>query len=332
MRNFSFLLTITLLLGHVVEGYAAEHVDAAVQNKFTKWDRDISDLKTREVMAQYNAFFRDHVSHLRAEVPPVALEFLKDNVYAPGKNIVVETLDGEIKTTVKGLLGTGWAKSFYDLGGGVAIAAVANDFQPYDELLMHTYYESLGVPVNHIRPAVVKWEVEGRSYAIATYISPTFQSLKTKGIYVFEMKYVLFRDVAQRAAQRHVKQKWFDADANMASAEAWYPILNPMLKDMDLLAAHGLQPLGDQGSFILVEKGSQYHSGSPAPYEARAFPFDFSDNDKSLTSLPPTAPLYAEDKKWLSTAYISGVLRFLMADDDVSAKIMSHYRSGGLQP
>ena len=47
MRNFSFLLTITLLLGHVVEGYAAEHVDAAVQNKFTKWDRDISDLKTK---------------------------------------------------------------------------------------------------------------------------------------------------------------------------------------------------------------------------------------------------------------------------------------------
>ncbi|USE35045.1 hypothetical protein [Endozoicomonas sp. SCSIO W0465] len=266
-----------------------------------QWQRYIHDDDVRTTMERYDRFLADNALHHPEEIPKEAYRQLEK---ARGGDIPMELITPDSVTTIKLLeeLGGGGSKTFYDIGNGQALALIQAPHQFYDELMMLRYLEKLGIPTNEIKPAVIGWKFEGVTYTIATYIAPSFSAYANQNAFVLDRKN--YRETVERLNNKKV----LPADQNPFSLEHWDEVLNPLVKDIRTLIDNGVSTLGDSLNAILVGKGTQFHSGGPADYEARAFPFDFSDKYDQYDQLPVKKRLTTEEERKTLKDYIEQVV------------------------
>ena len=266
-----------------------------------QWRRYIHDDNVRATMESYDRFLANNISHHPAEIPKAAYRQLDK---ARKGNIPIELITPDAVTTIKlrEKLGGGGSKVFFDIGDGQALAIIAAQHQFYDELMMLRYLEKLGIPTNEIKPAIIRWEFQGIKYTRATYIAPSFSAYAKQNAFVLDSKNYL------ETARRLGEKKVLSAGQSPFTLENWDKVLIPMVKDIRTLIDNGVSTLGDASNAILAGKGTKFHSGGPADFEARAFPFDFSSKDFEYDRLPVKKRLTAEVEEKTLREYIRKVV------------------------
>ncbi len=252
-------------------------------------------------MESYDRFLADNLSHHPEAIPKAAYRQLEK---ARDGDIPIELItQGAVKTVkLKKPLGAGASKVFYDTGDGQALAMNVASHQFYDELMMHTYLEKSGIPSIKIKPAVICWEFQGTKYSIATYIAPSFSE------YAKQNAFALASKTSLEVFNQLNRKKVLSEGQEPFRLEDWDEALNPLVNDIRTLIDNGVSKPGDAINAILVGKGSQFHSGGPADYEVRAFPFDFSSKLFQYDRLPVKKQLTVEDEKTILKAYIKAVV------------------------
>ncbi|WP_257264014.1 hypothetical protein [Endozoicomonas sp. ONNA2] len=266
-----------------------------------QWRRDIPDRDVRAIMGRYDLFLAKNITHHPKEIPKAAYQQLDK---AKKGNIPIELITPDGVTTIKlqERLGGGGSKIFYDIGNGQALAMIASAHQFYDELMMLGYLEKLGIPTNEIKPAIIRWEFQDKKYTRATYIAPSFNAYAEHNAFVLDGKNYL------EAASRLDDRKVLPADKDSFTLDNWDQVLMPLVKDIRTLIDNGVSTLDDACSAILVGKGTKFHSGGPADYEVRAFPFDFSSKQAEYVGLPVKERLSAKEEESTLKQYIRAVV------------------------
>ena len=268
-----------------------------IQGAKVQWRRYIHDDNVRSKMESYDQFFAKHITTHPEEIPKEAYRQLKS-----GASIGLITQDDTKTVDLKKKLGSGGSKVFYDIGDGQALALIAGSHQQYDELMMLRYLESLHIPTNEIKPAIIYWEYQGVKYTRATYIAPSFNSYAEQNTFVLDSK--KDTEVMRRMNGRQV----LSDDQNPFSVENWDNILKPLVQDIRVLVDNGVDIKGDALNAIIAGKGSKFHSGSDADYEARAFPFDFSSKHTEQSQLPVKRQLSLADERKMLKSFIEEVV------------------------
>ncbi len=266
-----------------------------------QWRRYIHDVDVKATMESYDQFFAKNVTHHPREIPCEAYGQL-DKVEDGNIPIDLITPDGLMTLKLKGKLGGGGSKSFHDIGNGQALAMIILPYQAYDELMMHRYLEKLGIPTNEIKPAVIRWEYQGVKYSKATYIAPSFSSYAKQNAFVLDINNT--NETADRLSGRKV----LSGGQDPFRLENWDGVLTPLVHDVRVLVDNGVHTIRDTLNAILAGKGTKFHTGGHTDYEARVFPFDFSNEFYELRQLPDKKKLSNEEEKAILRAYIEQVV------------------------
>ncbi|MBO9496159.1 hypothetical protein J7438_19030 [Thalassotalea sp. G20_0] len=266
-----------------------------------QWRRYIHDDDVKATMERYDRFLAENLTHHPNEIPEAAYQQLNE---ATKGDMPIELITEDGVTTVKlhKELGGGGSKTFYDIGDGQALAMIRAPHQFYDELMMQRYLEKLGIPTNEIKPAVIRWEFEGTTYTIATYIAPSFNEYPKQNAFVLDSK-APFNITDQLNGK-----KVLSAGQKPFILENWDEVLNPLVNDIRTLIDNGVFARHDSLNAILVGKGNKFHSGGQADFEVRAFPFDFSSKFEQYDQLPVKKRLKAKEEERTLRAYIEQVV------------------------
>ncbi|WP_257294940.1 hypothetical protein, partial [Endozoicomonas sp. YOMI1] len=266
-----------------------------------QWPRYIHDDDVKATMENYDRFLADNLKDHPDDIPEEAYDHLYEDSYG---NIPIELITQEgVKTVkLKRQVADGVTMSFHDIGDGQVLARNGASHQFYDELMMHRYLEKLGIPANEIKPAVIRWEFEGTQYTAATYIGPSSKAYAEQNAILLEIRSTDITVTRLRG------RKLLPVDTDQFNVENWDEVLTPLVNDIRTLIDNGVSTLGDPLKVILVGKGNKFHSGGPADYEARAFPFDFSSKRFQYDQLPVKKRLSAKEEEETLRAYIQEVV------------------------
>ncbi|MBO9483254.1 hypothetical protein [Salinisphaera sp. G21_0] len=291
--------------------YAAKSLyDRKVTNLQAKveWIRDIHDGDVKTTMGKHNRFLANNVLHHPEAIPEAAHQQL---VKALNGDIPVEliTPDQNAFTTFKfgEELRIGESRRYYDIGDGQALAMNNCPHQFYDELMMNRYLEKLGVPTIEIKPAVIRWEFEGEKYTMATYITTSFSEYAKQNAFLMHKRST--SEETELLDGKKLLAVDEDEDKYILTPEHWDEVLKPLVNDVRTLIDNGVSTHACYGisathKAIVVGKGNKFHSGGPADYEIRAFPYEFVDETTQLDQLPPKKRLTAKEEKEILRHYI----------------------------
>jgi len=263
-------------------------LDAKVQ-----WRRYIPDGNVKKIMETYDRFFAENVTH---KISKNAYEELSE-VMEKHKAFDLITMDNTRTRISKKMFGDGGSKRFYDIGNDEALAIIKGDHQHYDELMMLRYLETLDIPTNEIKPAVIHWEYEGVQYSRATYIAPSFNS------YIKQDAFVLDKKKPFEVFDRLGEKKILPEGAEAFILENWDNPLKLLVDDIRTLVDNGVSIHSDTLNAILVGKGNKWNKGF-AEYEVRAFPFDFSFKSVEYKQLPVKKALSMDEERSMLERYI----------------------------
>lgn len=275
-----------------------------IQGAKVQWRRFIHDDDVRAKMESYDQFFAKHITNHPKEIAKEAYRQFKR-----GASVDLITQDGTKTVEIKKKLGGGGSKVFYDIGDGQALALISGPHQQYDELMMLRYLESLNIPTNEIKPAVICWEYQGVKYTVATYTAPSFDSYVEQNTFVLDSKKE--REVIRRLNDKKVLPHGQDPFL----VENWDNVLAPLVQDVRVLVDNGVNIQGDALNAILAGKGSKFHSGSDTDYEVRAFPFDFSSKHTEYSQLPIKRQLSFADERKMLKSFIAEIVGIQLCCD-----------------
>ncbi|WP_257264016.1 hypothetical protein [Endozoicomonas sp. ONNA2] len=274
------------------------------------WKRKIHDGFVRDTMTTHNQFLEKHLLHQPKDIPLAALEALNDAIEGGFPFELITPHDDVQTVKAHGWIRNGESRDYYDIGDGQALACNKCRHQFYDELMMNSYMEKLGIPTIEIKPAIMCWEFEGIKYRKATYITPSFNEYDKQNAFLAH-KYPTHDE-----EERLKGIKLLPEDSNEKAVESWDEALKPLVKDVRTLIDHGLTAYNGVVNYaapythksIIVGKGNKFHSGGPADYEIRAFPYEFVNENAQLHQLPPKNRLSSEDERKTLQRYIESAL------------------------
>ncbi|WBA83169.1 hypothetical protein [Endozoicomonas sp. GU-1] len=274
-----------------------------------EWIRDIHDNDVKTTMANHNRFLAKNVLHHPEAIPEAAHQQLAE---ALNGDIPIEliTPDQNAFTTFKfgEELRIGESRRYYDIGDGQALAMNNRPHQFYDELMMNRYLEKLGVPTIEIKPAVIRWEFEGEKYTMATYITTSFSEYAKQNAFLMHKKSTSEENELLDGKKLLAVDEDKDEDEYIRTPENWDEVLKPLVNDVRTLIDNGVSTRACYGiaathKAIVVGKGNKFHSGGPAEYEIRAFPYEFVDETTQLDQLPPKKQLTAREEEEILQHY-----------------------------
>ncbi|WP_257297308.1 hypothetical protein [Endozoicomonas sp. YOMI1] len=270
-----------------------------------QWRRYIHDDDVKATMERHDRFLADNVLHHPEEIPEAAYQPLE------GGDIPIEliTPQNEVKTIkLNKKLRFSESRSYYDIGDGQALAINRRPYQFYDELMMNRYLEKLGIPTIEVQPVVIRWEFEGTKYTRATYITPSFSEHEKQNAFL------VHHNFTEEEAERLVGKKLLAVGQDPLKPENWDEVLKPLVNDIRTLIDNGVSTSADSidaphiHKAILVGKGNKFHSGGPADYEIRAFPFEFANENVELDQLPPKKKHTAKEEESTLRQYIESAV------------------------
>ncbi|WP_257264015.1 hypothetical protein [Endozoicomonas sp. ONNA2] len=262
------------------------------------WQRYITDEDVRKTMEEHARFVAENIQDYPYDNPREAYDYLCSNV----RRISLVTQEGSNRVKLMHQVKHEASIELYDIGNGRLLAISPDSHQFYDQLMMHTYLEKLGIPTHETKPAVIRWHFEGSPYSKAAYIIPSFKA------YTEQNAFVLDTSKAYNTSTVLDDKKLLPDDTEELKAENWDELLNPLVKDIRTLIDNGVSTLGDPIKVILVGKGNKFHSGGSADYEVRAFPFTFSSKHFQHDQFPVKKRLSAKEETKTLRAYIHEVV------------------------
>ena len=192
-------------------------------------------------------------------------------------------MDYTMNLTVTGYteLGCGGTKTIYFVDDNRAVAVPNRvDGQSLiriwdriisDEITMTDYLESIGLLVLKLHHCTVVFD---DNLKLPSYYSYPFASYANDGLYIIDTKNL-------RSTQWKDKSL-FPLNVDRFDVNNWMPILELLLKDIDIIAKNKIILSSDSVNLAVVANGSKWHSGSNNLYEVRYFGFDFSSKHREL--------------------------------------------------